>query len=151
MSESTKSPSGDSHQRPRPKQVIVMRTKFPSEDGDRVRGVRKGKLVAQGAHASLAAVLNRGEWTDSGDMVLRLTPAMRDWMDGRFAKIAVKVETEEELLELHTAAVEASLPCALIRDSGRTEFHGKPTYTAVAIGPAYPDEIDPITGHLPTM
>ena len=136
---------------PRPKQVIVMRTKFPLPGEQKLRGVRKGKLVAQGAHASLGTLLNRGEWTESGDLLLRLTPAMRDWMDGRFAKIVVKVESEAELLELHTAACERGLPSALIQDSGRTEFHGEPTYTAVAIGPAYPEDIDPVTGHLVPM
>ncbi|MEC8023025.1 MAG: aminoacyl-tRNA hydrolase [Myxococcota bacterium] len=143
--------TNDVADKPRPKQVIIMRTKFPIPGDARLRGVRKGKLVAQGAHASLGALLDRGEWTENGDYLLKLTPAMKDWMDGRFAKIAVKVESEQELLELHAAAVAANLPSALIRDSGRTEFHGKPTYTAVAIGPAYPDEIDPITGHLTPM
>ena len=33
-------------------------------------------------------------------------------------------------------------------DAGRTEFHGVPTATCCAIGPDWPERIDPITGHL---
>ena len=35
------------------KQVIVIRTKFPDGNGG-LKTVRKGKLIAQGAHASMA-------------------------------------------------------------------------------------------------
>ena len=30
-----------------------------------------------------------------------------------------------------------------------TEFHGVPTHTCLAIEPAFPQDIDPITGELP--
>jgi len=36
----------------------------------------------------------------------------------------------------------------LITDSGKTEFHGQPTRTCLAIGPDVADKIDPITGQL---
>lgn len=36
----------------------------------------------------------------------------------------------------------------LITDSGKTEFHGEPTDTCLAIGPGEADKIDEITGHL---
>ena len=36
----------------------------------------------------------------------------------------------------------------LITDAGHTEFHGVPTRTCLAIGPAWSDEIDAITGGL---
>ena len=38
---------------------------------------------------------------------------------------------------------------ALITDAGMTEFHGVPTHTCLAIEPAFPQDIDPITGELP--
>ena len=44
--------------------------------------------------------------------------------------------------------VNSCIPCSIIRDSGFTEFNGVPTLTAVAIGPDYPEVIDPLTKHL---
>lgn len=117
------------------KQIIVMRRQYPS-------GVklRRGKEIAQGAHASQLAT----QMAAAMD-----TPAYRSWVSGPIAKVCVYVETEEELVALAEKAAEAGLPYALITDAGHTEFHGVPTKTALGIGPAYPDAIDPITGHLP--
>ena len=36
----------------------------------------------------------------------------------------------------------------LITDAGLTEFNGVPTKTCLALGPDYPENIDPITGNL---
>lgn len=55
--------------------------------------------------------------------------------------------SEEELLDIYNKAIEAVLPCSLIKDAGLTEFK-EPTYTAVAIGPSRPNDVDKITGHL---
>ncbi len=117
------------------KQIIVMRRKYPS-------GVklRRGKEIAQGAHASQLATQMAAELN---------TRAYQEWVAGPIAKICVYVETEEELVALADRAREAGLPYALITDAGHTEFHGVPTRTALGIGPAYPEELDPITGHLP--
>ena len=119
----------------RAKQIIVMRRQFPS-------GVklRRGKEIAQGAHASQLATARAAEMD---------TPAYREWVSGPIAKVCVYVETEEDLLAVADQAREAGLPYALVRDSGRTEFHGEPTLTALGIGPAYADELEPVTGHLP--
>jgi PTH2 family peptidyl-tRNA hydrolase len=65
-----------------------------------------------------------------------------------FVKICVGCDSEAELLELHEKAKAAGLPVGLIQDNGTTEFHGVPTYTCLAIGPAKSEEIDKITGHL---
>ena len=59
------------------------------------------------------------------------------------------VESEAELLDLEAKAKTAGLPTGLIQDNGLTEFHGIPTYTALGIGPASPERLAPITGHLP--
>ncbi|MNK37114.1 peptidyl-tRNA hydrolase [compost metagenome] len=117
------------------KQIIVMRRQYPS-------GVklRRGKEIAQGAHASQLAT----QMAASMD-----TPAYRSWVSGPIAKVCVYVETEEELVALAEKAAAAGLPYALITDAGHTEFHGVPTKTALGIGPAYPDELDPLTGRLP--
>jgi len=114
------------------KQVIVLRKDL---------NMRKGKMVAQGAHAYMAAILNHSnEVIDHG--------FIKDWLEASFTKICVSVDSEEELVELFNRANYFKLPCALIKDSGRTEFKGIPTYTAVAIGPGPTDLIDKITGDL---
>lgn len=135
------------------KQVLVVRTKYPDGKGG-TRKLRTGKLVAQGAHAAMAVLLHRFTRTETGWVC---TPApneleyFRQWVDGIFRKICVGVDTEEQLLAIHTQARAAGLPCSLIQDSGLTEFDGVPTYTVVGIGPWDSVEIDKITGALPLL
>ena len=107
--------------------------------------MRKGKIAAQIAHASLKVFLERdeGPWHR---LEIPLDAAMASWSRARFAKIVLSVETEADLLRAHELAREAGLPTALITDAGHTEFHGVPTRTTVAIGPARVQDIDPITG-----
>lgn len=116
--------------------------KFPS--------LRTGKYVAQGAHASVGALLALGKIDSYGDnLIIPLYhPFVRDWILGSFAKITLQVDTEQELVDLEAAAKKAGLTTSLIVDSGRTEFNGVPTMTALGIGPGEPDIIDAITGHL---
>lgn len=122
------------------KQVIVMRKDL---------NMRKGKLVAQGAHASMGAIL--GQCKKDGDkLVLDLNDErMAPWLTGRFKKICVYVNTEQELLDIHEAAKAAGLITSLIVDAGLTEFNGVPTKTAVAVGPDREDKVDAICKHLP--
>ena len=115
--------------------------------------MRKGKMVAQGAHASMKVffdrMVNGGDMVGKNKMILHsLTDADREWLEGKFTKICVSVDTEEELLAVHKKALDAGISCAIIKDSGLTEFDGVETYTAVAIGPASSDKIDLITGEL---
>ena len=131
----------------RPKQVIVMRKDL---------NMRKGKMIAQGAHASMKVLLDAGMLAEDGAFSLSPWPALHAWLGdashpGRFAKICVSVNSEAELDDVMTRARAANLPCALIVDSGATEFHGVPTKTCCAIGPTWPDEIDAITGTLPLL
>lgn len=124
------------------KQVIVMRKDL---------NMRKGKMVAQGAHASMAAILKIMKFIPKDNaMSLNLgnNTALEDWIQGRFTKICVSVDSEKELLEVFNKAQEAKLTCALITDAGATEFNGVPTKTCCAIGPVWDDEVDKITGHL---
>lgn len=124
------------------KQVIILRKDL---------GMRKGKMIAQGAHASMAVPLDLGgmeEIEDKKYFVFEMTPEVEDWIMGKFTKICVGVDSEDELLELYTKAAESGIVCSLINDQGLTEFHGKPTLTAVAIGPAEASKIDLLTGHL---
>lgn len=121
------------------KQIIVIRRDLK---------MRRGKEIAQGAHASMAVLLDGMRLQPDGSARLPLWPEARHWLTEAFTKVTVKVNSEEELLAVHTAAKAASLPCALIQDAGRTEFKGVPTYTAVAVGPATSEQLDPITGAL---
>ena len=127
----------------RPKQIIVMR-KFPS--------MRTGKYCAQAAHASMKAFLAAGSITHptvDTFLLFLSAPDPVKWIDGIFTKITVYVESEDELLALASQAEAAGLPVGLVQDNGLTEFKGVPTYTALGIGPASPEALKPITGHLP--
>lgn len=112
--------------------------------------MRKGKMIAQGAHASLKVLLEHAR-IDERDAVIELTPAMAAWLGGRFTKVCVSVDSEAALDAVVERARSAGVPCALIVDAGETEFHGVPTKTCCAVGPAWVDEIDAITGALPLL
>lgn len=133
------------------KQVIVMRADL---------GMRKGKMIAQGAHASLKVFLDRAQ---AHFPIIRcaedahappklhiplLTKEEELWVFGEFTKICVQVSSEEALLGIVAKAKEAGLPVALVIDKGRTEFNGVLTPTCCAIGPAKSEDIDLITGGL---
>lgn len=126
------------------KQVIVMK-KFPKSSG----GLRTGKYVAQGAHASLGAVLSIAKHEEKGLSIPLDDPYINAWLIGRFKKVTVYVETDEELVRIYTEARAAGLPASLIKDAGLTEFDGVATLTAVGVGPGNPETIDKITGGLP--
>ena len=110
------------------KQIIILRTDL---------NMRRGKEIAQGAHSSMGAYLGN-----------RRDPFVRMWLQGAFAKIAVGIRTEEEMLDLHQRAKEGGLAPCLIQDSGRTEFKGVPTYTSLTIGPGEPEKVAELTQHL---
>lgn len=149
------------------KQVILMRVDL---------GMRRGKQIAQGAHAAIAVILNMGRIVYANKSNVMTVPVdvvngkyqkpeefnyatyqlhihdhekdIYDWVTGSFTKICVGVGSEEELRALIKLAEEAGLPCSLMIDDGTTEFGGVATITAGCIGPADSDLIDPITGHL---
>lgn len=125
------------------KQVIILRNDL---------NMRKGKMIAQGAHASLKAVLDTGTVREVDGRRCLVIPLDDDrvgpWVEGKFAKIAVRADSEAELLALHEAAQAAGAVSALIQDAGLTEFGGVPTYTALAIGPGRKEALDPLTGNL---
>jgi PTH2 family peptidyl-tRNA hydrolase len=125
------------------KQVIVMRKDL---------GMRKGKMIAQGAHASLKVLLDAGELDARGArFALALDDALASWLGGRFTKVCVSVDSEAALDAIVARAQAAGVPCALVVDAGHTEFHGVPTKTCCAVGPAWADAVDAITGALPLL
>lgn len=77
-----------------------------------------------------------------------LTEEEQIWVDDKFTKICLGVESEEELLDIYEQAKTANLTVSLIVDAGDTCFNGVPTYTCLAIGPHLKSKIDPITQNL---
>ncbi|MGD9396172.1 MAG: peptidyl-tRNA hydrolase Pth2 [Candidatus Thorarchaeota archaeon] len=111
------------------KQVIAVRTDL---------GMSRGKIAVQVAHGSVssaeqARVLKQDIW--------------KAWLREGQKKVAVKVGSDEELIELRRKAVSHSLPHALIRDAGMTELPPG-TITVLGIGPAKAEIIDEVTGEL---
>jgi PTH2 family peptidyl-tRNA hydrolase len=125
------------------KQVIVMRKDL---------GMRKGKMIAQGAHASLKVLLDAGHADARSEaFAIPLNPALATWLGGRFTKVCVSVDSEAALDAIVERARAAGVPCALVVDAGHTEFHGVPTKTCCAVGPAWTEAVDAITGDLPLL
>lgn len=129
------------------KQIIVLRKDL---------NMRKGKMVAQGAHASMGALLKLMHTRQDDDIIswtlITVDGApVQDWLSGSFKKICVSVNSEEEMLALQAAAEKARLNTCLITDSGLTEFGGVPTITALAIGPDFEDKINKVCSHLPLL
>lgn len=122
------------------KQVVVIRRDLK---------MRRGKEIAQGAHASLKVFLDRKvDLPDSPILGLEITSEMRAWVEGSFTKVVTQVSSEEALLAVYNAALAAGLPAALVQDHGITEFKGVPTFTSVAVGPAFSEAVDRVTGSL---
>jgi peptidyl-tRNA hydrolase, PTH2 family len=132
---------GEEQQRPT-KQVIVIR---------RDLRMRRGKEIAQGAHASMAWLRQRimPHLTQAGraDQV-QFSEAERAWLELSMRKVTVKVASEQDLLDVYDKALAAGLVVHMITDRGLTEFGGVPTRTCLAVGPDYDDLIDPVTGDL---
>jgi PTH2 family peptidyl-tRNA hydrolase len=111
------------------KQVIAVRTDL---------GMSRGKMAVQVAHGSLSA---------SENARVSQQEIWRAWYREGQKKVAVKVSSEEELLELRRQAINHRLPHALIRDAGMTELPPG-TITVLGIGPAGAEVMDKVTGNL---
>lgn len=137
----------------RSKQMLIVRRDLK---------MRKGKIAAQASHASVEAVLKAvlkegraGQLRAAEDGFVYLEASegeespLTDWFRYGMAKICVYVDSEEELLALDARARAAGVVTALILDAGMTEFHGQPTYTALAFEPLEAERADTLTGGLP--
>ena len=114
------------------KQVIVMRTDLKMSGG---------KIAAQAGHAAVSAAEEaRKKYSDW----------WKAWIAEGQCKIAVRAESEQELLELEEKAKKSKLPTALIIDRGLTELPPD-TITCLGIGPAPSTQTDAITGKLPLL
>jgi PTH2 family peptidyl-tRNA hydrolase len=132
------------------KQVIVLRKDLRNKNGHKVH---TGKLVSQGAHASMKVITDCIDWSDyymGGNCIAVFKPTDEMWLWLKrqpFTKITLAVNSREELLKIYEIAKKQNLPCSLITDNALTEF-SEPTDTCIAIGPANSEDIDKITGHL---
>ena len=111
------------------KMVIVVRSDLK---------MSKGKIAAQAGHAAVTASeyarKNRPEWWNP-------------WISEGQCKIAVKIKSEEDIIEIERKARNAGLPVALIVDRGLTEIPPN-SITCLGIGPGPANKIDTITGKL---
>ncbi len=108
------------------KQVIIIRTDID---------MKKGKAIAQGAHASLMSYFE-AEKTDKG--------IAKEWLDTGEKKIVLKVSDEDALIKLYNAFKFKKIPCALVSDAGLTQLPPG-TKTALGIGPWKSEDIDIFT------
>ncbi len=98
----------------------------------------RGKMVAQGAHAAVgAALICKDQKPD----------IFNSWYAQGAAKIALKVNSETEMIELVKKADSLGLITYIVEDMGLTEVPPG-TKTAAAIGPGPESKIDQVTGKL---
>lgn len=123
------------------KQVIVMRRDLK---------MRRGKEIAQGSHASMAFITRRLKPCQYFGDELAFIPSSeeREWLQSSFAKVCVRVNSEEELLAIVEKAKIAGLTVHLVTDAGKTEFNGVATHTCCAIGPHSSEKFEGITSDL---
>jgi PTH2 family peptidyl-tRNA hydrolase len=99
-----------------------------------------GKVAAQCSHATLACykALQRA---DSAH------PLLRRWERLGQAKVALKVDSEEDMLMLQAQAMSLGLCAQIIHDAGRTQI-ASGSATVLGVGPGPKSVIDQVTGHL---
>lgn len=110
------------------KQILVLRTDLK---------MRRGKEISQACHASNLILMYHKDHPD-----------VQAWLNSQFAKIAVGIESEQELIELVEKARDKGIVVETITDNGNTEFNGVKTLTCAAIGPTHVDNLIGLTDHL---
>ena len=121
------------------KQVIVVRKDL---------NMRKGKMCAQVAHASMKFLTDNDEAERGDEIIVKLSPAEAAWLSGSFTKIVVGIDSEDALHDMILQAELDGVEVHPIIDSGRTEFDGVPTLTCAAFGPCEASVLDKLTGNL---
>ena len=100
--------------------------------------MKKGKIAAQVGHGAVKSALRASSNNPS---------LIQAWMSSGQAKICLKANSEEALLDLEKQAVKRGLQTVKVRDAGRTQIPAN-SLTVVGIGPALVEDLDLITGDL---
>ncbi|KAI5478516.1 mitochondrial peptidyl-trna hydrolase [Pseudohyphozyma bogoriensis] len=111
------------------KLVLVVRTDLQ---------MTKGKIAAQCGHATLACYKT---------LLRSNAPLIKHWERTGQAKIAVKCDSEDELLLLQATAKSLGICARAIQDAGRTQVAAGST-TVLGIGPAPVRVVNQVTSHL---
>jgi peptidyl-tRNA hydrolase, PTH2 family len=102
-------------------------------------GMTKGKIAAQCGHATLAVY--RALTANPTTM-----PMLKRWESHGQPKIALKCESEDQLLMLQGQAISLGLPAKVIRDAGRTQIEANSATVLGVLGPK--GLVDQVTGDL---
>ena len=116
------------------KQVIVLNMAVP---------MSIGRLAAQGAHASILAILNQGSWNKNTFTIQDASSELKYWMKESFTKVFVKAWGFDSLFKLNAKATALGISSVYMEEDGYT--------TALAIGPHLSSKIDEITKDLPLL
>ena len=98
----------------------------------------KGKIAVQVAHASLSSA----EIVKKHDHNI-----FKKWTLNGQAKIALKVQSLEELLEIYNLTKKKNIHCYLVQDKGLTQIE-EGTVTCLGIGPTLTKDMNEITKEL---
>jgi len=137
------------------KQVIVVRKDL---------SMPTGKLAAMVAHAAMTFIVERLNMANPDDLfndasiddlfspdewrwLTELDPGLEDIGQVSFAKIVCAVDYLAALEAVEQTARSAGLSVHRVVDSGYSH-NKKGDFACVAIGPAWPEELEPVTGHL---
>ncbi len=97
-----------------------------------------GKMAVQAAHAAVLLVRRAED---------RSTRELAGWLAEGQKKIALRLETLEEMEQLERRAARAGVPTVWVEDAGFTEVPPG-TRTCLGLGPSPTHKIDPLTGAL---
>ena len=97
-----------------------------------------GKMAAQEAHAAVLGAERTKQFNEVW---------FHRWFESGQAKVVVKVQSFEELIELRKVAENLSLVVVQVEDRGLTQIPAGTT-TCIGIGPAPTELIDRVTSRL---
>ncbi|KAL8233129.1 hypothetical protein R6Q57_002907 [Mikania cordata] len=97
----------------------------------------KGKIAAQCSHATLGLYKK---------ILYRAPKALNRWEMCGQVKVVVKIESEDDMLELQKRAKSLAIPTHIVIDAGRTQIAPNSRTVMAILGPA--DMVDDVTGGL---
>ena len=100
-------------------------------------GMSPGKIAVQSGHAC-----EKLAYFNAKNENFLIRNLMLKYMSGATVKVAVKVDSHNELKKVFGEALNSGIPAQLIMDAGRTEIEAG-TWTVCAFGPALREELPP--------